>query len=225
MTVRALIFDVDGTLAETEEVHRAAFNRVFDEEGLPWRWDIDLYRDLLRTTGGKERMRLYAGMIGAALSEDRLARMHMRKNAHYGTMVRSGETSLRPGVETLIRSARAAGLALAICTTTSRANIEALIGATLGESGLPMFKSIVAGEDVVAKKPAPDAYLAALSELGLAAQDCLAFEDSRNGLAAARAAGVPTIVTPGLYTTHENFEGAATILPNLEGFDWRLGAG
>ena|SRR5487761_2210221 len=225
MTVRALIFDVDGTLAETEEVHRAAFNRVFDEEGLPWRWDIDLYRDLLRTTGGKERMRLYAGMIGGALSEDQLARMHLRKNEHYGTMVRSGETSLRPGVETLIRSARAAGLALAICTTTSRANIEALIGATLGEGGLSIFKSIVAGEDVAVKKPAPDAYLAALAELGLAPQDCLAFEDSRNGLAAARAAGVPTIVTPGLYTTHENFEGAAAILPHLEGFDWRRGAG
>ncbi len=221
MTIQALIFDVDGTLAETEEIHRAAFNRVFAEHGLDWSWDVDLYRDLLKTTGGKERMRAYAGMIGAELADDHVQRMHLAKNDHYGALTRGGQAHLRPGVEDLIRRGHAAGLKLAICTTTSRANIEALIEATLGTEGFALFDAIVGAEDAPVKKPAPDAYLLALKRLDLSANECLAFEDSRNGLAAARAAGIPTIVTPGLYTAHETFEGATAILPSLEGFDWK----
>jgi HAD superfamily hydrolase (TIGR01509 family) len=221
MPLRALIFDVDGTLAETEEIHRAAFNRVFAEDGLNWNWDVDLYRDLLKVTGGRERMLLYAGRVRQELEPDRLARLHARKNEIYGALVRSGQAALRPGVEDLIRRAHDAGLKLAICTTTSRANIEALIEATLGADGMELFDAIVAGEDVKAKKPAPDAYLAVIAALDQPADACLALEDSRNGLAASRTAGVKTIVTPGLYTAHEDFEGAAAILPDLVDFDWR----
>ena len=219
MTIRALIFDVDGTLAETEEVHRAAFNRVFAEHGLDWSWDVDLYRDLLKTTGGKERMRVYAGMVGAELDDARVLHMHLAKNDHYGAITH-GQAALRPGVEDLISRAHAAGLKLAICTTTSRANIDALIEATLGAEGFALFDTIVGAEDAPVKKPAPDAYLLALARLGLPAADCLAFEDSANGLAAARAAGIATVVTPGIYTAHETFEGATVVLPSLEGFDW-----
>ena len=219
MTIQALIFDVDGTLAETEEVHRAAFNRVFAEERLGWSWDVDLYRELLKTTGGKERMRAYAARIGAGIDDAQIQRMHLAKNAHYGALTR-GRATLRPGVEDLIRRGHAAGLKLAICTTTSRANIEALIEATLGAEWLALFDTIVGAEDAPVKKPAPDAYLLALKRLGLPAADCLAFEDSANGLAAARAAGIATVVTPGIYTAHETFEGAAVVLPSLEGFDW-----
>ena len=217
--MKALIFDVDGTLAETEEVHRAAFNRVFAEHGLDWNWNVDLYRELLKTTGGKERMRAYAKMVGAELDDAQIQRMHLAKNAHYGALTR-GRATLRPGVEDLIRRGHAAGLKLAICTTTSRANIEALIEATLGAEGFALFDTIVGAEDAPVKKPAPDAYLLALKRLGLPAADCLAFEDSANGLAAARAAGIATVVTPGIYTAHETFEGAAVVLPSLEGFDW-----
>ena len=217
--MKTLIFDVDGTLAETEEVHRAAFNRVFAEHGLDWNWNVDLYRELLKTTGGKERMRAYAKMVGAELDDAQIQRMHLAKNAHYGALTR-GRATLRPGVEDLIRRGHAAGLKLAICTTTSRANIEALIEATLGAEGLALFDTIVGAEDAPVKKPAPDAYLLALKRLGLPAADCLAFEDSANGLAAARAAGIATVVTPGIYTAHETFEGAAVVLPSLEGFDW-----
>ena len=110
MTIQALIFDVDGTLAETEEVHRAAFNRVFADERLDWSWDVDLYRDLLKTTGGKERMRAYAAQIGAELDDADVQRMHLAKNAHYGALTRSGKATLRPGVEILIRRGHAAGL-------------------------------------------------------------------------------------------------------------------
>ena len=221
--MKALIFDVDGTLAETEEVHRAAFNRVFAEHGLDWNWNVDLYRELLKTTGGKERMRAYAKMVGAELDDAQIQRMHLAKNAHYGALTR-GRATLRPGVEDLIRRGHAAGLKLAICTTTSRANIEALIEATLGAEGFALFDTIVGAEDAPVKKPAPDAYLLALKRLGLPAADCLAFEDSANGLAAARAAGIATVVTPGIYTAHETFEGAAVVLPSLEGFDWRKAA-
>ena len=217
--MKTLIFDVDGTLAETEEVHRAAFNRVFAEHGLDWNWNVDLYRELLKTTGGKERMRAYAKMVGAELDDAQIQRMHLAKNAHYGALTR-GRATLRPGVEDLIRRGHAAGLKLAICTTTSRANIEALIEATLGAEGFALFDTIVGAEDAPVKKPAPDAYLLALKRLGLPAADCLAFEDSANGLAAARAAGIATVVTPGIYTAHETFEGAAVVLPSLEGFDW-----
>ncbi|WP_333824398.1 HAD-IA family hydrolase [Pinisolibacter sp.] len=221
MVLRALIFDVDGTLAETEEIHRDAFNRAFAEDGLSWHWDVDLYRDLLRVTGGKERIRRYLEMDGVApaLDDARIARLHARKNEIYGETVRSGRCALRPGVAELVRAARAGGLRTAISTTTSRPNVEALLAATFPGAEPDLFDPIVAGEDVVAKKPAPDAYILAIEKLGLPAEACLALEDSRNGLTAARAAGLATVVTPSLYTAHETFEGAAQVIPDLTAFD------
>ena len=221
MVLRALIFDVDGTLAETEEIHRAAFNRAFAEDGLAWHWDVDLYRELLRVTGGKERIRRYLEMdvVAPALDDARIARLHARKNQIYGETVRSGGCSLRPGVADLVAAAHAAGLRLAIATTTSRPNVEALLAATFADATANLFDPIVAGEDVVAKKPAPDAYLLAVEKLGLPPETCLALEDSLNGLTAARAAGLVTVVTPSLYTTHESFDGAARVIPDLTAFD------
>ena len=201
MKIRALIFDVDGTLAETEETHRAAFNAAFSEAGLDWCWGVDLYRDLLRVAGGKERLRYYAevrGLTATELPDARLARIHALKNELYVRMVRLGACPLRAGVERLIRAAIDQDLALAICTTTSRINVEALIASTLGAGGLGLFDVIVAGEDVRAKKPAPDAYLRAIQSLGVPAEPCLAFEDSRNGLLAAQAANLKTVITPSL---------------------------
>jgi len=222
MPIAALIFDVDGTLAETEEVHRAAFNRTFAEAGLPWVWDVDLYRELLKVTGGKERIRRWLEMVGVdapALSDADVATLHAAKNAIYGEIVRSGACTPRPGVEALVREARMRGLRLAIATTTSRANVEALLPATFGPDGPSLFEVAICGEDVVAKKPAPDAYLRALEDLRLPAEACLALEDSANGLAAATAAGLRTIVAPSLYTAHERFDGAEAVLADLAGFD------
>ena len=220
--IRALIFDVDGTLAETEEGHRAAFNAAFAETGLDWAWDVDLYRELYRVTGGKERMRRYAevqGVSPAELSDADIAKLHERKNAHYAAIVRAGGCPLRPGVERLIRGSRDRGLRLAICTTTSRVNIVGLVEATLPPEGLALFEAVVSGDDAPIKKPAPDAYLRVLEALALPPEECLAFEDSLNGLLAARAAGVATIVTPSLYTSHETFTSAAMILPDLRRFE------
>ena len=219
--IHALIFDVDGTLAETEEAHRQAFNSVFAREGLGWVWGEERYRELLRVTGGKERIARYLAEEGLTLSPARIAALHGAKNETYMEIVRGGGAPLRPGIAELIAEAHAAGLKLAICTTTSRVNIETLLDVTLGPQGRALFSAIVTGEDVRAKKPDPEAYLLALARLNLAASQCLALEDSRNGVEAAVAAGVRVIVSPSLYTSQETFPGAAAILPDWRGFDWR----
>ena len=220
--MKALIFDVDGTLAETERLHLAAFNLAFAKESLDWRWDQELYRELLKVTGGKERMRAHASAIAwpaRDIPESRISRLHASKNEIFGELVARGECELRPGVERLLRGAHARGLRLAICTTTSRVNVLALLDSTLGAADADLFEVIVCGEDVRAKKPDPEAYALVLDRLGLEAGDCLAFEDSRNGLRAAMAAGLRTIITPSEYTSHETFDGAWRILPDLTSFE------
>ncbi len=219
--IRALIFDVDGTLAETEETHRQAFNSVFAREKLGWVWNADRYRELLRVTGGKERLALYLAEEGLALPPERIAALHRMKNDAYMEIVRGGGAPLRPGVPKIVADARAAGLKLALCTTTSRVNIETLLDVALGSDGRELFSVIVTGEDVSAKKPAPDAYLLALTRLKLPASQCLALEDSRNGVDAAIAAGVRVVACPSFYTSHETFPGALAVHADWRDFDWR----
>lgn len=213
MRPRALIFDVDGTLAETEEMHRRAFNTAFAQSGLDWVWDQALYGDLLRTTGGRERILVYAQRIGVTL--DALA-LHRLKTRIYGELLDAGQLFLRPGITDLITLGRREGLMLAIATTTSRPNVTALIAATLGAPAIDWFASIRTGEDVAAKKPDPQVYHLVLSDLGLTARESLAFEDSRNGLLAARAAGLRTVITPSLYSRDDDVTGADLILDPLD---------
>lgn len=222
--LEALIFDVDGTLAETEEVHRAAFNAVFREAGLGWSWSRDLYGRLLDVTGGKERMAHFIASEkpadlpktgdGETLT-DAIAAMHRRKTDIYNEMVASGGLELRPGVEPVIRAAREAGVRLAIATTTSLPNVESLLAATLGGDGLSLFEVIAAGDMVKKKKPAPDVFLLALERLGLAPERCLALEDSINGLQSAGAAKLATIVTRSAYTAGQDFTGALAVCDTL----------
>ena len=219
--IEALIFDVDGTLAETEEAHRAAFNAVFAHEGLGWVWSVERYRDLLKTTGGKERIARFLAEEKLSLPPERIAELHRAKNDAYMQIVRGGGAPFRPGIGEIIAEARAAGLKLAICTTTSRVNIEALLDASLGAEGEETFPVRIVGEDVRAKKPDPEAYLLTLARLGLAADKCLALEDSRNGVEAAVAAGIPVVACSSFYTAHENFPGAAAVRTDWRGFDWR----
>jgi HAD superfamily hydrolase (TIGR01509 family) len=218
---RAIIFDVDGTLAETEETHRKAFNRAFRGSGLPWDWGQDLYKDLLAVTGGKERIRYFIEDFGGEGApqdglDDFIRALHAEKTAAYTNMVRSGELELRPGVRTLITAAREQGYRLAIATTTTPANVDALLAASFGEMGQALFEVICAGDSVPNKKPAPDVYLRALEDLDLPAASCIAIEDSRNGLLSAHAAGIATIVTPGIYTRDENFDEAVLVIDDLE---------
>lgn len=206
MALRALVWDVDGTLAETEhDGHRVAFNQAFAEHGLDWHWDEALYHRLLAVTGGKERLRHWWQLhdpAGAARPDtgDRIVRLHARKTALYGDLVARGQVQLRPGVERLLRAARDEGLVLAIATTTSPDNVTALLTATLGADSLGWFACVGAGDVVPAKKPAPDVYQWVLRQLGLDAAEALALEDSWPGASAAVAAGLPTVVTRSRYT-------------------------
>ena len=217
---RAIIFDVDGTLAETEEAHRKAFNRAFAVAGLGWHWDRELYRKLLAVTGGKERIRYFIEDFGGegapTAGRDAFIReLHAIKTGAYVDIVAGGELELRPGVRELIHAGRENGYRLAIATTTTPANIDALFSATFGDVAHELFEVICAGDSVPNKKPAPDVYLKALEELDLPAASCVAIEDSRNGLLSAVAAGIPTIVAPGIYTIGEDFDEAARIVDNL----------
>jgi HAD superfamily hydrolase (TIGR01509 family) len=214
---KALIFDVDGTLAETEEIHRRAFNETFASFGLDWHWSVELYAELLLVTGGKERMRHFAAMRQpeTEISDERLAELHRCKTTRFGELIAAGACTLRPGIVDVLNAAVAQKQRLAIATTTSRDNVDALLRATLGRRGLDLFDPIVAGEDVADKKPAPEVYFKALDRLGLPAHECLAIEDSRNGLIAASAAGIPVLVTRSAYFRHETFDGAYAVIDSL----------
>ena len=213
--LRALIFDVDGTLAETEEMHREAFNEAFAAAGLDWSWNAALYGRLLKVTGGKERIAHYiaAHQGRPALDAPAIAALHADKTARYTRMVATGKLSLRPGIARLIGEARSSDVRLAIATTTSRANVDALLQATLGEQP---FEVIAAGDEVAAKKPAPDIYLAALDRLALPASTCLALEDTENGLRSARGAGIACLMTTSLYGGRGPFPGALRVIADLE---------
>jgi HAD superfamily hydrolase (TIGR01509 family) len=210
--LRAIIFDVDGTLAETEEHHRLAFNAAFAEADLGWSWDRALYAELLRVAGGKERIRHFIETTAAASERGalipRIAALHARKTELYTQAVLAGDIELRPGVRTLIAEAQARRFILAIATTTSRPNVEALIAATLGASAMDLFQAVVCGEDAPNKKPAPDVYIEALRRLDLPADAAVAVEDSRNGVRSARAAGLRVIATPSLYCAQDDLSDA-----------------
>jgi HAD superfamily hydrolase (TIGR01509 family) len=218
--LQAVLLDVDGTLADTEEIHRQSFNAAFAEAGLDWEWDPALYHELLSVTGGKERIRYYLQRERPdfALPADAdafIAGLHRSKTGHYVGALASGQVPLRPGVERLLRDIRAAGLRLAIVTTTTPDNISALLEHSFSERAHDWFEVIAAGSVVPSKKPAPDIYEYALAQLGLPAQACVAIEDSLNGLQSARAAGVVTLVTVNPYTAQQDFTGAALVLDHL----------
>lgn len=191
---RAIIFDVDGTLAETEEWHRQAFNAAFAGHGLDWHWDRELYRDLLKVAGGKERILHFAGERAEQVD---VASIHAMKNALYQRHLAVGPVELRAGMRELIAFARGQGIRLAVATTTSRGNLTSLLDRALG--GAEWFEALVCGEDVRAKKPDPQAYVIALSRLGLQAPEVVAVEDSQNGLDAAVAAGIACLLSPSEY--------------------------
>lgn len=215
----ALIFDVDGTLAETEELHRQAFNHAFARHGLDWQWDRAVYKDLLRVTGGKERIRAHHERlrIAAPLSDVEIAELHRIKTAHYAELVETGCCPLRPGVTDLLAAAKARGQRLAIATTTSHGNIDALLSRALGAGWAADFDAIVAGDDVRHKKPAPDAYVETLARLKLNASDCVAIEDSTNGLIAASRANIPVLITRSMFFRDDDFSGARVVLDDLSG--------
>jgi HAD superfamily hydrolase (TIGR01509 family) len=216
--LKALIFDVDGTLADTErDGHRVAFNQAFQAANLDWDWSVELYGKLLAITGGKERIRHYLEQYNPTFEAATdltsfIAGLHAAKTEHYCQLLAEGRIPLRTGVERLLQEARDAGLRLAIATTTTMPNVTVLLEQTLGKESLEWFDVIAAGDIVPAKKPAPDIYVYVLEKMGWAAQDCLALEDSENGLISAAQADLKTVITINDYTHNHSFEGAVLVL-------------
>jgi HAD superfamily hydrolase (TIGR01509 family) len=221
MSLRALIFDVDGTLADTEEVHRQAFNAAFVAHGLSWFWGRRIYCELLKVAGGRERIAHFIDAMDSANGDKadllaRVAAIHAEKTRIYTELVLGGGVQLRHGVRALIEEARRADLKLAIATTTSCANVSALLTQTLGRRALAWFAVIATGEIGVPKKPHPGIYNYTLERLGLAPRTVIAFEDSANGLTAAKGAGLFTVVTPTVWSADENFCAADLLHDGLD---------
>jgi HAD superfamily hydrolase (TIGR01509 family) len=221
MTLEALIFDVDGTLADTErDGHRIAFNRAFADAGLDWHWDVGRYGELLAVTGGKERMRHYVERYRPdyrkpADFDALVARLHAAKTRHYTALLGRGGIPLRPGVRRLLDEARHRGIRLAIATTTTPDNVTALLQSAISPDAESWFEVIGAGDVVAAKKPAPDIYYYVLERMGLSSSQGVAFEDSENGLRSAQGAGLKTVITVNDYTRAHDFDGAAVVLDHL----------
>ena len=224
--LKAFIFDVDGTLADTEMAHLAAFNYAFKEMGLDWHWTIAQYTELLAISGGKERLLYYWKQVSPdvkALSgnaiQDTIERLHLLKTAAYEQSVQDGAVQMREGVLALIQEAYNSGLQLAIATTTSPVNISALLRKAIGPDWMQYFRIVEDASTAPLKKPNPQVYLQTLERLGLSADACLAFEDSENGLRAAVGAKLATIVTPNSFTQDHNFQLATKVIPSLRGVD------
>lgn len=218
--LQGIIFDVDGTLADTEEFHRQAFNEAFDEFDLGWHWSREEYTDLLAISGGRERIRAYGEshlqprLKPAALRELALD-VHTRKSTIYRDKLCNGHIGLRPGVLRLLENARLGGVHCAIATSTSSFNVDTLMHHALDRPVGDYFEAIVTSDIVVDKKPSPAVYQFAMAELGLAPDECVAIEDTASGNRAARSAGLKTVITTHQFTRHHDFTGASLVLDEL----------
>ena len=221
----ALIFDVDGTLAETERYgHRVAFNRAFADAGLNWYWSESLYGKLLSISGGKERLHHflthYVSDSESITNKEQLVKqLHTAKRHHYHQILQDGEIGLRSGVKRFLKEAHQAGIRLAIATTSSLESVRLLLATNLGEEYQNYFEIIAAGDIVPQKKPSPDIYQYVLDKMALSPQNCLAFEDSQQGLKAATTAKIKTVITVNNYTLDQDFSDAVLVLDHLGELD------
>jgi HAD superfamily hydrolase (TIGR01509 family) len=220
--IKALIFDCDGVLVDTErDGHRVAFNRAFELFNIDAHWDVELYGELLKVAGGKERMRAYFDRFGwpdsagsDAEKDELIKALHREKTRIGSEMIAAGELPLRPGISRIVDEAIAAGVKLGVCTTSNPAFIDAVLD-LFGPERKAKFAFVHAGDVVSKKKPDPEIYELAKQSLGLPTHECMVVEDSRNGLLAALGAGLPTLITTSTYTVDEDFTGAAKVVPEL----------
>jgi len=218
--LKAVIFDQDGVIADTErDGHRVAFNKAFKEFGLDIEWDVATYGALLKVGGGKERMRHYIVSKGLDKTIEDLdgliKQLHKRKTDMFMEIVETGQLELRPGVARLVRETHEAGLKLAVCSTSNERAVNTLVRTLLGQEAYGWFDGILAGDVVKAKKPDPAVYNLAKERLGLAGENCVVIEDNRNGLMAAKGAGMNCVVTVNGYTKDEDFSEAELVVTCL----------
>ena len=218
--LKAIIFDMDGTLADTEDIHRIAFNQAFAENKLNWEWSVAEYKQLLAISGGKERIRNYF-QIQKTLPDENTDLWHLAESIHkrksdiYREMLIAGQIQLRSGVRRLIDDAINNNIILSIATSSSHSNVETLLQNALGEEAMSLFSVIVTADTVEDKKPSPAVYQMVLSELGLNAQNCIAIEDTYNGNKAANSANLKTVITTHLYTYDDDFSNASLVVDQL----------
>jgi len=212
--LKCILWDVDGTLADTErDGHRVAFNMAFEEAGMDRRWSVDTYGELLKVTGGKERMQFDIERGGMPeIPFEKIAALHARKTIHYQTLIADGLIPLRAGVLRLLEDAYAAGITLGVSTTTTPSALDALIEHSLGKEWFDRFAVLAAGDIVPNKKPAPDIYDYALEQLGMKPENTVALEDSGNGWLSARDANLKTVITINDYTANQDFSGADLVV-------------
>ncbi len=223
---KAVIFDCDGVLGDTEQHgHLVAFNQMWREFGVPWQWSVEQYGEKLRSGGGKERMAalfqepeflsVFTPPTDEAARKELLAAWHKRKSALYREIVNTGRIPPRSGIKRLAEEALARGWKLAVASTSAQDSVEAMLRRAVGNELFARFATVLGGDIVPNKKPAPDIYLLAAARLGVAPEDCVVVEDSNNGLRAALAAGMKCVVTVSGYTRDEDFTGAALVLTCL----------
>jgi HAD superfamily hydrolase (TIGR01509 family) len=216
--MKALIFDCDGVLVDTErDGHRVAFNRAFAAAGIEVEWDVGLYGELLKIAGGKERMTHYFNKNGwprGQTAETLIPELHKRKTAIFTELVASGSLPLRPGVNRIVDEAHAAGVRLGVCTTSAADSVNGVLD-LMGKKRKAFFEVVLAGDVVAKKKPDPEIYNLAKQRLGLEGRDCVVIEDSRNGLLSAVGAGMRCLITKSAYTQDEDFREAARVVPEL----------
>ena len=218
--LKAVIFDQDGVLADTErDGHRVAFNSAFKEFGFDFEWDIEAYGKLLKVGGGKERIRYYLAQKGLDKQfpdfDETVAKIHKRKTDLFMEIIRKGLVSLRPGISRLIKEAHDMNIKLAVCSTSNEKAVNTLINTLLGKEVYGWFEQILAGDIVKNKKPDPEIYNMVQGRLGISPEECLVIEDSRNGLLAAKGAGMRCLVTINDYTKDENFDEADLVVTSL----------
>lgn len=219
MTIKAIFFDQDGVIIDTErDGHRVSFNETFKEFGFNDEWDVDYYHELLQIAGGKERMKHHMHTKGFSRpvnpeEEDELIKsMHKRKTAAFVELIESGRLPLRPGIHRFMKEAMDAGLVLGVCTTSNEQAAHAVAYKILSDI---KFNFVLAGDIVKKKKPDPEIYNLALSHTGFKPEECLVIEDSRNGVLAAKAAGMHVVATTNVYTEKEDLHEADVIVTAL----------
>lgn len=218
-TIKGIFFDQDGVIIDTElDGHRVAFNRAFKEAGYDVEWDVETYRRLLCVAGGKERMRHYLHTEGFGVpvppeEEDQLIRtLHKRKTDIFLELLETGKLPLRPGIERFMAEAKDLDLTIGVCTTANRRAAMAIAEDVLHNIDLDF---VLAGDMVSRKKPDPEIYLAALEQSGLTPDEAIVIEDSRPGIAAAKAAGMRVIATASAYTLQEDLTAADVVITAL----------